>query len=398
MPVYTFKETDLSGKVKKRSSFAPSEFALEREIESEGRTLVKILEVRQGSQVSNPGMKIKKTDLIEMAFHLSIMSASGIPLLTGLEDFCEQRATPRLKRVLNDIIREVNSGRLFSEALEKHPKAFDPVFVSLIKAGETSGSLDIVMERYYKDAEWQMQTKQRLIQALVYPTMLIGALTGLVVLLLTFLLPKVMNLFPVGMKLPLPTRILVMTSQWVQSNWIALLGLVIMIPVAVHVARFFSKGRFYSDMGLMKLPVIGGIVRDVAVARFIATFRTLLGSGVTVIKALEVAVQASGNQVIIERVSRSIVEITNGALLSQAFEPIKEFSSLIQNLIRMSERTGQTMAALDRITDYFDTTIPRAVKRMISIMEPAITIAAGMLVGFVLVGTLLPIFDLYSVL
>jgi len=399
MPVYTYSAADKSGRVKKTSSFASSEYALERKLDGEGQLLVDVLKVDKTTTRSGLNYKLKKTDLIEMAFHLSIMTTSGIPILKGLQDYQEQRAGYYLKKILKEVLEDVNSGLLLSEALEKHPNSFGNVFINLVRAGEASGSLDIVMERYYKNAEWESQTRSRLLQALAYPSFLIMALTGLVVLLLTFLLPKVMGFLSTeNIELPLPTKILIFASEQLQSNWIILLGLAASIPIAIKFLRYSDRGKYLTDLGLMKLPVVGPIVKDVAVARFISTLQTLLTSGVELIKALEVAGSASGNQVIINRISAMIDSITRGSLLSQAFEKVKEFNSLILNLIQMSEKTGQTTFALERIVGYFDTVIPRKVKKLIGVMEPSITICAGLLVGFVLVGTLLPIFNLYSAL
>jgi type II secretory pathway component PulF len=219
----------------------------------------------------------------------------------------------------------------------------------------------------------------------------------LVVLLLTFLLPRVMGLLPAdGENLPLPTKVLMISSQFLQVYWIELLVAVISIPIILKLVRMTIKGRYVTDLILHRLPLIGVIVLDIGVARFISTLRTLLVSGVEVVNSLKIAGNSTGDSVLIQRTEGIADSITKGSLLSEAFKQVKEFNSMVQSLISMSERTGQTTQALDRITDYFDTTIPRRVKRMISIMEPGVIALAGIIVGFVLVGTLLPIFNLYS--
>lgn len=397
MPAFTYTAANGTGKVVKGVSFEPDEGALEQHLEQDGMTLVRILNVEEKQARAGRFRRVNRTDLIELSYHLSVISAAGIPLISGLVDFAEQRATPRFRKMLEEIIKDVNNGMLFSEALARRPGAFGKIFINLTKAGETSGSLDVVMERYYKEMEWQSRIRAKLYQALVYPSFLLLALSGLVVLLLTFLLPRVMGVFPEGtLELPLPTKILVFCSDLIRNHWTALLFLVLLTPLAVKLVRMSARGRYLTDGLLMRLPLVGKVVLDISVARFISTFRTLFGSGVEIVKSLEIAGDSSGNSVINARAMGITEEIMGGSLLSHAFGKVNEFNSMIKNLINMSEKTGQTAMALERITDYFDTVIPRQVKRMLAVMEPAIIIAAGLVVGFVLVGTILPIFNLYS--
>jgi type IV pilus assembly protein PilC len=397
MPAYTYTAASDTGKVIKGTSFEPDEGALEQHLEQEGMTLVRVVRVHDKPAGAGRFSRVRRNDLIELAYHISVMSAAGIPLITGLEDFAKQRATPRFRGMLEGIIKDVNNGMLLSEALARRPGAFGKIFINLTKAGETSGSLDVVMERYYKEMEWQGRIRAKLYQALVYPSFLLLALSGLVVLLLTFLLPRIMGVFPEGtLDLPLPTKILIFCSDLIRDHWTALLLLVVLMPLAVKLFRMTERGRYATDSLLMRLPLVGKVVLDISVARFISTFRTLFGSGVEIVRSLEIAGDSSGSSVINARAKGITREIMGGTLLSHAFGKVDEFNSMIKNLINMSEKTGQTAMALERITDYFDTVIPRQVKRMLAVMEPAIIIAAGLVVGFVLVGTILPIFNLYS--
>jgi len=398
MPTFLISAADRTGKVRKKRLTAPDERSLERKLEQSGEYLVSVLkEERKETAPRGLSSRIGRDDRIDMAFQLSVMCASGVPLLTAIGDFAEKRASAPLRRVLNVVLRDMREGMLLSEALERHPKAFDRIFIHLVKAGEASGSLDLVMERSYKEMEWQSRIRGRLIQALVYPAFLLAAIAGLVVLLLTFLLPKVMDILPLaGGNLPLPTRILIGASNLITDQWIVLAAAAAALPLSIQVARLFERGRYITDFLLMKTPPIGGVVLDVAVGRFISTFRTLITSGVEVIQALNISGGASGNAVIAARTRGIVDRIVGGAMLSEAFGTVREFDSLIQSMISMSEKTGKTGEALERISQYYDTTIPRKVKRLISILEPGIIAAAGVIVGFVLVGTLLPLFNLYT--
>lgn len=400
MPRYTYHAADTAGTVIKEQASASDPTALERRLERGGKFLVEVLkEEREKKEKRSRGARgVKRRDLIEMAYHISVMTSSGLPLVTGLQDFAEGRASPALRGVLREVLRDVNEGALLSEAMTRFESVFGNIFVNLVRAGESSGSLDTVMERFYQEMEWQDKIRGRLVQALVYPAFLFLALAGLVVLLLTFLLPRVMGLFPKGMELPLPTRVLIAASETLQVYWMPLIAAAVLLPVVIKLARHTKRGRYLVDDLLMHLPLIGGVVKDIGVARFLSTFRTLYSSGVEIMQSLRISGESAGNAVITARADKIRLRIMEGALLSEAFAGVREFNSLVKNLIHMSEKTGKTAEALERITRYFDTVIPRRVKRMIAVMEPAVILGAGLVVGFVLAGTLLPIFNLYSVM
>lgn len=399
MPVFSYTVANRSGKVTKGSSHAADERSLEQLLEREGKLLIEVLKSDEASRKTLRSGRVRRGELIEMAYHLSIICQAGIPILSGLEDFKDQRASPRMKRILEEVLEDVNAGLLLSEALARHPKAFGEIFINLVRAGEASGSLDVVMERLYKEMEWQSGIRNQLVQAMIYPIILILALSGLVILLLTFLLPRVLGLFPAGtLDLPLPTKILLFVSGLLQSHWPLLLGGILGLAAGIHITRQFSPGRYLIDKMLIQLPLLGGVILDIAIARFFSTFRTLFASGVEVLRAIEISGKSSGNNVINARAQQMHDNISKGSLLSEAVNKVDEFDSMIRNLVNMGEKSGQTAMTMEKITGYFDTVIPRRVKRMISIMEPAIIILAGLLVGFVLVGTLLPVFNLYSTL
>ena len=397
MPVFTFSAADKRGRVSKAKAFATSEMILERDLDREGMMLVKVHGSVETKTPVGSRLRVSRNDLIEMAYHLSVLCASGVPLIKGLEDFKDQNASSNLKRILEKVLEDVNNGRLLSEALARHPRAFSAFFVSLVKAGEASGRLDQVMTRYYKEMEWQTSIRSHLMQALVYPAFLFLALTGLVVLLLTFLLPRVMALFPEGgVELPLPTKILVVASDTLSDHWMLFAGAAAAIPMTLGLLRATTWGRYALDLAVMRIPCIGGVVRDIAVARFISTFNVLLASSVEIMETLKIASPASGNAVIARRGREISDRILQGSLLSEAFVRVKEFGSLVQNLIAVGEQAGRITESLDRVNAYYDTQIPRKVKKALAVMEPTVILLAGLSVGFVLVGTLLPIFNLYS--
>lgn len=397
MPVYTFSATNDLGEILKDTLSAPDEISLERKLDQQGQTLIKVIKAQEKKKKTVTSVKISKRDLTDLAYHLSILSASGISILDSLDDFKNNRSSKRLRPVLEDVINNINQGDMLSTALGKHQVTFGKIFISLVRAGEESGRLDVVMERFYKEMEWRDKIKGQVVQAVVYPSLLVLALTGLVVLLLTFLLPKVMGMYPEGeVVLPFCTQILISCSEFLQDFWPFLVIGLILIPICINILRWSEKGEFLTDNALMKIPIMGGVVRDVAIARFISTFRTLLGSGVEILNALKIGGEASGNCVIKRRALEIEEGVRAGSLLSEAFNKINEFNSMIKNLINMSEKSGQITTSLERITQYYDTTIPRKVKKSISIIEPLIIVTAGAVVSFVLIGTLLPLFNLYS--
>lgn len=397
MPRYRFQTISEDGSVEKGRANAPDRESLVRKIAREGKVIIKAREEDIASGALSGAQRIKTRDITDLISYLSITHSSGIPLIDALEDFIGKARGTKLKAVLTDVLNGITGGEKLSEAFARYEKYFGTVFVNAVRAGEETGSLDTVLDKLKHQIEWQANIKSTVKQALIYPAFLILAVIGLIVLLLTFLLPRIMSIFnESGAELPALTRYLIATSEFIKGNWYFLIGAVVMVPVTIAVLRRFEKPSVVIDRVLLRLPVFGRIITEISLARFTVIFKTMLLSGVEIVRSMELSGSASGNGYIEKLTRNAILDVQSGSRLSEAFEPFKSMNLLLPRMIAIGEKTGRIDDALDCSSRYFDESIPKRVKRMLAMLEPSIIIVAGVLVGFILLGALMPIYSMYS--
>ena len=397
MPLYRYKSISEEGVAEKGEVSAPDWAALKRHVEKGGRILVKATAKEESSRLSHRFGKIKVSDLTDLLIYLSITNSSGLPVTTALEDFIEQTKKASFKEVLKDIRSNVQRGLKLSEAVAKYQGYFGTIFINVVKAGEETGSLDVVMDKLRIQLDWQTKIKSTVKQALVYPAFLILAVSGLVVLLLTFLLPRIMGIYAESnIELPMATQVLISVSDFMRGNWLPLLCAVLSVPTAVFITRRFKSGKVLTDRLLFKVPAVGKILSEISLARFTVVLKTMLSSGVEIVKSIDISGSSSGNTYIEKLSQETIDDVRNGKALSVAIEKFKEMNLLLPRMVTIGENTGRIGEALDCAYNYFDLSIPKKVNKMISMIEPSIIIVAGILVGFILLGALLPIYTMYS--
>ncbi len=399
MPVFKYKVISENGGVESGERAAPNRDALDKFFEKEGMVLAAAKE-KKGEKGKFVGSgKIKVAELTDFLIYLSITNASGISVIVALEDFIEQAKNENLKKVLSNVLINVKQGLSLSEALAEHQKFFGVILVNVVRAGEETGALDLVLDKLRTQIEWQAKIKSTLKQVMIYPAFLCFAVTGLVVLLLTFLLPRVMGIYNESdIELPGITKVLIAASDFLRGNWMVLLGCVVAVPVSIFIIKRFEKGRVGIDRLVLKIPVLGSIIQDITLARFIVVFKTLIASGVEIVKSIQISGTASGNMYFEKLTADAIEQITKGCRLSAAFERFSGMNILFTRMISIGERTGKIVESLDCAYNFFDRMIPRKVSKMISLIEPTIIILAGVLVGFILLGALMPIYSMYEAL
>ncbi len=397
MPVYTIKTLSEEGLLESSVITAPTRKSLEKTLEKDGKIITGIKEKKEPRTAKPVSGKIKSADLTDFLIYLSITNSSGIPVTTALEDFIKRTRKGTLRQILTNILENVEQGMSLSESVERYKGFFGTIFVHVIRAGEETGSLDVVLDRYREQMEWQTKIRGTMRQALIYPSFLIFAVTGLCILLITFLLPRIMGIYADSdIELPVITRMLIAASDFLRGNWQPLVSILVGIPVTIAVVKRFKAGRIFMDRALFKIPVLGSIVADIVLARFTVIFKTLLSSGVEIVKAIEISGSSSGNSYIGMLADKAIEEVKNGNKLSSAFAAFNEMNLLLPRMVSIGEKTGRIVDTMEAAYNYFDKTIPNKVSRMISMLEPTIIIVAGVLVGFILLGALLPIYSMYS--
>jgi len=395
MPAFTYEALTQGGTVERGRLAAESIPELERALREKNLEFVRVIADR--SERPRRRRRVRMRDTAELARYVSITCRGGLSIVESLEDFARQTTSPSLRAVLTDVVREVRGGSSISQAMAHHPGAFSDEVLALTQAGEASGAMDEVMRRLSEQLEFQIDVRGRVHGALIYPCVLGVAVAGLVTLLVTFLLPRVVGMLAQnGVELPAPTRMLLGVSRFVTEWWPALLAGIAATIAGVRLLRASQRGAVALDRALLALPVLGPLARMGAESRFISTLRTMLSGGVEAVSALEMAADSCGAASMTVRVRAASQRLREGRTFSEALGSLDLLHPLVLRMVQLGERSGNMDDSLKYCVDYFAQEIPKAVKRCTSMLEPLIVCVSGLVVAFVLLATLLPVFSMYE--
>ena len=338
---------------------------------------------------------VKWKEIVVMTRQLATLIDAGLPLLRSLNILIKQLKPSKLRDILRDIAEDVQSGSTFSDALAKHPRQFDRLFVNMVKAGEVGGMLEVVLNRLAIFMEKAQELKRRVKGAMVYPIFVILAASGIVAFLMIRVVPVFAEIFgDIGAELPGPTQLLIsMSDALVMSWWQILLYINSTIMTIKLSSKFYIVNRA-KDMISLKIPLIGDLVTKVAVARFARTLGTLLTSGVPILQALKITKEVISNSVISDAVQKVHDSIKEGDTIAAPLEESKVFPAMVVNMIDVGEETGALDSMLNKVADIYDNEVEIAVESMLSLMEPALILILGGIIGFIVVSLYLPIFSL----
>ena len=330
---------------------------------------------------------VKTEDLIGFIIQLSNMAGAGISLPNALHILFDQTENPKLKDTVHSLITSIESGSTFSEALEQHPKIFSHLFVNMVRAGETSGNLEEVLLRLAKFAEADAQLKQRVTTAMVYPAVLLIAGGGVILFIIIFLLPMFIKIYSeMSINLPLPTRILIATSNIMNAY-----GLFIFTGAAAGVA---ALGKYLADKFSLKIPVLGGMIQKTIIARLTRTLGTLIGSGVPMLVAIETTRGTVGNEVMAEVLLHVENGVQKGEPLSVPLKVSGLFPPMVVQMVAVGEESGALETMFHKIADYYDMVSDQALKRVLALMEPVFLVVIGGAVGMIFAAIIMPIFEM----
>ena len=326
------------------------------------------------------------------------MIGSGVPLVRCLTILQSQAENPYFKKVINQIRTDVEGGATFSKALEKHPKVFNNLFCSLVKAGEIGGILDTILERLADYLESSEALKAKIKGAMTYP-IVVFAIAGLVVVaLVMFVLPQFKEIF-LGMNIELPwaTQFLLSLSDFMVGWWFVVLPGIVLIPLLIW--KFFQTktGSRIWDTNILRVPNLGMMMRKVAVAKFTRTLGTLISSGVPILQALEVTSQTAGNCVIAEAVDKTRISIREGESIAEPLKSSGVFPPMVVQMIAVGEETGELDKMLTKIADFYDTEVDTAVKGLTSVIEPLVIVVLGIVIGGIVMAVFMPMLKLVNV-
>lgn len=339
--------------------------------------------------------KVKLKDLTIFSRQFSTMINAGVSLVRTLNILAEQSSNPKFRRVISEIRTKVEEGNSLSDALRDYPKVFQKLYVSMVKAGETGGVLDEVLDRLATFLEKQAKLEGQIKSAMVYPLVVLFVATAIFLFLLTFVLPIFKDMFDsMNAKLPAFTQMLIDMSGIVRTK-----GVFVVMGIVGSVwgfKRFINTtyGRRWFDATMLKAPVFGPLLRKTAVARFTRTLGTLLRSGVPLMGSLEIVQDTAGNTIIAEAISKVREAVREGEGLTKKLEETGVFPPMVTQMIAIGEETGAMDDMLSRIADFYDNEVEEAVKALTSLLEPIMMVGIGGMVGSIIIGMYLPMFSI----
>ncbi|CUS34813.1 type II secretion system F family protein [Candidatus Nitrospira nitrificans] len=344
------------------------------------------------------GSGVSEKDLVVFTRQFGTMINAGLPLIQCLEILSNQSENAALRKSVGEIKVQVEGGSTFSDALRRHPKVFDDLYVNMVHAGEVGGLLDTILGRLSKYIEKAMKLKGQIKSAMVYPASILGIAFIVIAVLMIFVIPVFEKMFKdmSGGKvaLPGPTQLVIDMSNFAQSSWYIILGGVILAVVAFKKYYATAKGKYQIDKLLLKLPVFGDLVRKASVAKFTRTLGTLITSGVPLLDALTICAKTSGNKIIEEALVNARVSISGGKTISEPLAKSQVFPKMVTHMIAVGESTGALDAMLGKIADFYEDEVDQAVASLTALLEPMMMVFLGVLIGFIVVAMYLPIFTM----
>ena len=401
MAVFTYEARGTDGKKVDGSLKAADRNAAIDQIKKKNLTVVQLTEDTGLAAKRNifgraPRAKVKTKDICILTRQLSTMISAGIPLLESLEILCEQASDPGFRRVMDRIIERVRSGTDFSTALGEHPKIFSHIFVNMIKAGEVSGNLDVILTRLAEYLEAIEEIKREVKSAMVYPTVSLVMILSITAGLVVGIVPKFKVIFDqLGMtELPWITQFLLDISMFLQNQWWLAMILTAGSIVGFVMFKRSKRGEKIWHRFLLNMPVFGQLVRKVAISRFARTFSTLIQSGVPMLGALDIVAGTAGNVIIEEAVLKAKDAVSRGETLGEPLAATKVFPPMVTRMIAIGEKTGALEKLLAKISEFYDAEVKAAVKALTSLIEPLMIGTMGLLVGGIVLAIFMPIIEL----
>lgn len=397
MPVYQWTGTNRAGKKVKGQMEAPDAEAVSLALRRQRIEPIKVKAAPKDlfENVAFMQPKVKEKDIVLFTRQFATMIDAGLPLVQCLDILAGQTDNRTFKKMLKQIKADVEGGSTFADALKKHPKTFDELFVNLIAAGEVGGILDTILNRLSAYIEKAMKLKKKVKGAMVYPMVVMVIAVAVVAVLLIFVIPIFQKMFEdFGGALPAPTQLVVDMSEWFR-RWVFLIFLVV-IGIIIAFNRFYRtrRGRVIVDDLLLKIPVLGDLIRKVAVARFTRTLGTMIQSGVPLLDGLDIVAKTAGNKTIEAAIFKTRASIAEGRTIAEPLGESGVFPSMVVQMIAVGESTGALDSMLNKIADFYDEEVDAAVEALTSLIEPFMMVFLGGTIGGLVVAMYLPIFKI----
>jgi type IV pilus assembly protein PilC len=342
--------------------------------------------------------KVSKKELAVFTRQFATMIDAGLPLVQCLDILGMQQENDGFKKVILRVKEDVESGSTFADALGKHPRVFDDLFVNLVSAGEVGGILDTILARLAAYIEKAMKLGKQIKSAMVYPSTILAVAVIVTVVLLLYVIPIFGNMFAdFGQALPVPTQIVLALSGYTRKYFLVFIMFIVLVVFAIRWYHRQETGRRNIDRLLLRMPILGDLIRKIAVARFARTLATMVASGVPILEGMDIVAKSAGNKIIEEAVMKARTSISEGKTISEPLAESKVFPIMVTQMIGVGEATGALDAMLTKVADFYDDEVDAAVGALTSLLEPMLMIFLGVVIGGLVIAMYLPIFKLAGV-
>jgi type IV pilus assembly protein PilC len=401
MATFAYVGRTRSGAVKKGELNAKSKDEAVDQLRKQSVVVTSLEEkAAKGGYSISFGSGLTDKDLVVFTRQFGTMINAGLPLVQCLEILSTQSENKVLRETIGEVKSQVEAGSTFSDALRRHPKVFDELYVNMVHSGEVGGLLDTILTRLAKHIEKAMKLKGQIKSAMIYPAAILGVAAIVITVLMIWVIPIFAKMFAElsggKMGLPGPTQLVIDISNAFQSYWYMGFGLVVAAITGVKKYYATPKGRMAIDKLLLKTPVFGDLIRKASVAKFTRTLGTLLSSGVPLLDGLVICAKTSGNKVIEEALMNARVSISGGKTIAEPLTQSQVFPKMVTHMIAVGESTGALDAMLGKIADFYEDEVDQAVASLTSLLEPMMMVFLGVVIGFIVIAMYLPIFKMAS--
>ncbi len=401
MPTYAFKGRNRLNELVSGEREAATQDELRALLRREQIVMTQASE--KGNEISIPKIgrrkKVKAKELAVFTRQFSVMIDAGLPLVQCLDILAEQQQNAFFKDVLRQVRQSVEEGSTLFAALQQHPKVFDNLFTHMVEAGETGGVLDLILQRLATLIEKVVKLKRSIVSASIYPAAVILVAIGAIAIIMIVVIPQFQQIFlgllGPGEQLPLPTRIVMAISSFL-AGWGGLAMLVTLIGSAVGISFYYKtpKGRWQIDTILLKMPIIGSLLRKIAVARFSRILSTLLSSGVPILQSLDITSKTAGNVIIEDAILKVRAGVERGENFVDPLKATNVFPHMVSQMVGVGEQTGAMDAMLGKIADFYEDEVDTAIADLLGLMEPVLIAFLGVTIGSIVISMYLPLFTL----
>jgi type IV pilus assembly protein PilC len=399
MPYFNYTIRDANGQTRSGKVEAPNAEELRKRLQAEGLQVIEITEDRKAPRVPAGGYgRVKLSDLAIFARQFSTMLDAGVSLIRCLDVLQAQTNNARLRKILMDLSARVESGESLSRSMARHPKAFSQLIIGLIRAGEVGGVLEESLQRIAGFLEKDVELRRKIRSALTYPVIVLLAAVGIVIFLVSWLVPQFASLFKeLGIKeLPAPTQFLVDLSALFTERWYVVIIAVVAILIAYKLFVSTRVGRRVADRVKLRVPVFGPLHHKIVMARFSRTMGTLLASGVPILQAMETVAGVVGNSVVSDAVIESRARIREGEKIADPLQRSKMFPPMVVHMVSVGEESGSLDHMLNKIADFYENEVEMTIASLTAAIEPVMIVLLGIIVGFIVISMFLPMIEVIS--